>query len=110
MSSVDGSCLGLHVYVESQESHGPGKARTVTGPDEKGEAFVRRRRLLWVLLACLLAPVALYALLPFAAAAGLTYFLHRQGYHDVTVQLGYPGWHSLQIPVLSLHKDVDGES
>ena len=97
------------MYVASQDSHGPGKARTVPWPEEKGAAFVRRR-ILWVMLACLFAPVALYALLPFAAAAGLTYFLHRQGYHDVTVQLGYPGWHSLQIPVLSLHKEGDGES
>src|SRR5437763_152645 len=110
MPYVDGSCLGLHVYVDRQDSHGSGDARTVTWPDEEVEAFVRRRRILWVMLACLLAPVALYALLPLAAAAGLTYFLHRQGYHHVTVQLGYPGWHTLQVPVLSLQKDVDGES
>jgi len=74
------------------------------------EAFVRRRRRLWVMLACLLAPLALYALLPIAAAAGLKYFLHRQGYHHVTIQLGYPGWHTLQVPVLSFQKDLDSES
>ncbi len=71
---------------------------------------MRRRRVIWVMLACLLAPVALYALLPTAAAAGLTYFLHRQGYQHITVQLGYPGWHTLQVPVLSFQKDLDGES
>jgi Dicarboxylate transport len=71
---------------------------------------VRRRRVLWVMLACLLAPVALYALLPTAAAAGLKYVLHRQGYHHVTMQLGYPGWHTLQVPMLSFQKDLDGES
>src|SRR5215470_1607120 len=62
------------------------------------------------MFACLVAPVALYALLPFVAAAGLTYFLHRQGYHHVTLQLGYPGWHTLQVPVLSFQKDLHGES
>ena len=71
---------------------------------------MRRRRVLWVMLACLLAPVALYTLLPTVAAAGLTYFLHRQGYQHVTVQLGYPGWHTLQVPVLSFQKDLDGET
>ena len=71
---------------------------------------MRRRRVIWVVLACLLAPVALYALLPTAAAAGLTYLLHRQGYQHITVQLGYPGWHTLQVPVLSFQKDLDGES
>ena len=71
---------------------------------------MRRRRVLWVVLACLLAPVALYALLPTAAAAGLKYFLHRQGYSHVTMQLGYPGWHTLHVPVLSFQKDLDGES
>ena len=71
---------------------------------------MRRRRRLWVMLACLLAPLALYALLPIAAAAGLKYFLHRQGYHHVTIQLGYPGWHTLQVPVLSFQKDLDSES
>src|SRR5207248_8347844 len=75
------------------------------------EAAVRHRHVVWVVLfACLLAPVALYALLPIAAAAGLKYFLHRHGYHHITVQLGYPGWHTLQMPVLSFHKDLDGES
>ena len=63
-----------------------------------------------VLLACLLVPVTLYALLPIAAAAGLTYLLHRQGYRHITVQLGYPGWHTLQVPGLSFQKDLDGES
>src|SRR5207302_5922857 len=72
--------------------------------------FVRRRPVMGVVLACLFVPVALYVLLPTAAAAGLTYFLHRQGYHRVTLQLGYPGWHTLQVPVLSLQKDLDGES
>jgi len=71
---------------------------------------MRRRRVIWVMLACLLAPVALYALLPTAAAAGLTYLLHQQGYQHITVQLGYPGWHTLQVPVLSFQKDLDGES
>jgi hypothetical protein len=70
-----------------------------------------RRRVIWVvLLACLLGPVVLYVLLPTAVAAGLTYFLHRQGYQHITLQLGYPGWHTLQVPVLSFQKDLDGES
>ena len=72
---------------------------------------MRRRRVMWVvLLACLLAPVALYALLPVAVAAGLRYLLQQQGYQHVTTQLGYPGWHTLQVPLLSFQKDVDGES
>jgi hypothetical protein len=49
-------------------------------------------------------------LLPSAAAAGLTYFLHRQGYQHITLQLGYPGWHTLQVPVLSFRKELEGES
>jgi hypothetical protein len=70
---------------------------------------VKRRRVLWVVLACLLAPVALYALLPVVAATALKYFLYRQGYHHVSVQLRYPGWHTLHMPFLSFQKDLDGE-
>src|SRR5262244_613084 len=110
MTDVYGSRLGLHVYADSQDSHGAEDTRIVAWPDEKIEESVRHRRVLWMVFACLLVPVALYALLPIAAAAGLTYFLNRQGYHRVTVQLGYPGWHTLQVPVLSLQKDVDSES
>src|SRR5207245_2475653 len=73
-------------------------------------ASVRYRRVIWVVLACLVVPVALYALLPVTAAAGLKYFLHRQGYQHVTLQLGYPGWHTLQVPVLAFQQDMDGET
>jgi len=52
----------------------------------------------------------LYVLLPTVVAAVLTYFLHRQGYQHITLQLGYPGWHTLQVPVLSFQKDLNGES
>src|SRR5215831_8468499 len=72
---------------------------------------MRRHRVMWVvLLACLLVPAALYTMLPVAAAAGLKYLLHQQGYHHVTVQLGYPGWYTLQVPVLAFQKDLDSES
>ena len=77
-------------------------------PAGEVEAFVRRR-VLWVVLACLLAPVALYALLPIAAATGLTYFLHQQEYHDVTVQLDIQDG-TRYVPFLSFQKDLDGES
>lgn len=72
---------------------------------------LRRRRALWVgLLTCLLVPVALYAVLPVATAAVLTYLFHQQGYQHVTVQVGYPGWHTLQVPLLSFQKDLDSEA
>src|SRR5262249_27189946 len=74
-------------WANCQGGHGAEDARSVAWPDEEGEESVKRRRVLWVVLACLLGPVALYALLPVATAAGLTYFLHRQGYQRVTVQL-----------------------
>ena len=44
------------------------------------------------------------------AGIGLRYFLERQGYHHVVVQLGYPGWRLLQVPLLKFHKDLDGET
>ena len=66
---------------------------------------------MWVgLLACLFAPLALYAVLPVAAAAGLRYLLRQQGYQHVTMQLGYPGWRTLQVPLISFQKDFEVES
>lgn len=79
---------------------------------KKGGASGQRRRLLWVvLLVCLVGvPVLLYAMLPVVAGIGLRYFLEQQGYHHVVVQLGYPGWRLLQVPLLKFHKDLDGET
>lgn len=72
---------------------------------------MRRRRVIWTgLLACLLVPLVLYVTLPVAAPVVLRYLLQYWGYHHVTLQLGYPGWHTLQVPVLSLQKDLDGET
>ena len=71
---------------------------------------MRQRRVIGVVLACLCVLAALYALLPVIAATGVQYFLHRQGYHHVTLQLGYPGWHTLHVPVLSFQHDLDGET
>lgn len=63
-----------------------------------------RRR--WIALGmCLLAvPLVLYALLPSAAALVLQYLLSQQGYQQVTMRLGYPGWHTLHVPQVSLVK------
>src|SRR5262245_46936787 len=54
-------------------------------------------------------PLALYAALPVVAPLGLRYFLQHQGYQHVTLQLGYPGWHTLQVPVLPFRQDVADE-
>lgn len=78
---------------------------------KEGASGQRRRRRWVVLLVCLLGvPVVLYAMLPLLAGMGLRYFLTWQGYHHVVVQLGYPGWRVLRVPMLQFHQDLDGET
>ena len=67
-----------------------------------------RRRVLWVVLACLLAPVALYALLPIAAATGLTYFLHQQG--TTTLLCNWDIQDGTRTCLSSRSRGLDGES
>src|SRR5438067_2879570 len=81
------------------------------GPDNEVQAVVRRRWLIWAgLLACLLVPLALYAVLPSMATVVLRYILQQRGYHHVALQLGYPGWHTWRVPALSFQQDLDGET
>ena len=55
-------------------------------------------------------PLVLYAALPVAAPVVLRYLLRYWGYQHVTLQLGYPGWHTLQVPVLSFQQDIAAET
>ena len=63
-----------------------------------------------VLLLMLVAVVSLYLLLPLTASYLLAQGLRLHGYKNVIVQLGYPGWRGMRIPVVSFHQDLGGES
>ncbi len=56
------------------------------------------------------AVISLYLVLPLAASYLLANELRRQGYQHVIVQLGYPGWRSMRIPVVSFQRDLGHES
>jgi hypothetical protein len=72
--------------------------------------LVKRRRLLWAgLLLCGLGLVAAYLALPLVTAMLVKDFLRQQGYRQVALQLGYPGWRRLQVPFFSLQKHLDNE-
>ena len=62
-----------------------------------------------VLLLGLVAATGLYLLLPLGASYLLTQGLHRYGYSNVIVQLGYPGLRGMRIPVVSFQQDLGGE-
>lgn len=51
----------------------------------------------------------LYLLMPLAASYLLAQGLRQQGYKNVIVQLGYPGWRAMRIPVVSFQQDLGGE-
>lgn len=53
--------------------------------------------------------ISVYLLLPLLVSYGATQWLSRQGYRNVIVQLGYPGWRELSIPVVSFHLDLGDE-
>jgi Dicarboxylate transport len=57
----------------------------------------------------LLVLVGLYLLLPLVVSSMLTYGLHRYGYEHVMVQLGYPGFGGMRIPVVSFRQELGRE-
>lgn len=62
----------------------------------------------WGLL-ILTALVGLYLVLPLTVSLAVTQWLRHHGYQNVIVQLGYPGWRGLSIPVVSFQLDLDDE-
>lgn len=68
------------------------------------------RRYQRVLLLGLLLAVSGYLLLPLAASYLLAQGLRQHGYKNVIIQLGYPGWQGMRIPVVSFQQDLDNES
>ncbi len=50
-----------------------------------------------------------YLLLPLGASYLLAEWLRNRGYSNVILQLGYPGWKQLHIPVVSFQEDLSGE-
>lgn len=62
------------------------------------------------LLLGLLAGVTLYLLLPLVASYFLAQGLRHYGYQRVIIQLGYPGWHGMRIPVVSFQQELENES
>ena len=63
-------------------------------------------------VAVLLAVVMLggsYLLLPLGASYVLANQLRAYGYSQVILQLGYPGWTQMTIPVVSFQQDLGGE-
>ena len=50
-----------------------------------------------------------YLLLPLSASYLLAKGLQDYGYKKVIIQLGYPSWRSMRIPVVSFQQDLGGE-
>lgn len=67
------------------------------------------RRYQIVLFLGLLTVVSLYLILPLAASYLLTQGLRQYGYKHVMIQLGYPGWNGMRIPVISFQQHIGGE-
>jgi len=63
-----------------------------------------------ILLLVLLVAVSIYLLLPLAVSYLLTQEVRQQGYQRVIIQLGYPGWRGMRIPVVSFQQDLGHES
>ncbi|MBM4127943.1 MAG: hypothetical protein FJ247_11440 [Nitrospira sp.] len=57
----------------------------------------------------LLVLIGVYLLLPLVASAVLTSGLSRYGYEHVMVQLGYPGFQGMRIPVVSFRQELGRE-
>lgn len=62
-----------------------------------------------VLLLGIVFLVSGYLLLPLSASYLLAKGLRDYGYKKVIIQLGYPSWHSMRIPVVSFQQDLGGE-
>ncbi|MCP9439433.1 MAG: YdbH domain-containing protein [Nitrospira sp.] len=72
-----------------------------------GETFAQRYQfpLFWGLIIL----AGLYLLLPLGASYLLARGLSRYGYEHVIVQLGYPGFGGIHVPVVSLQQNLGGE-
>ncbi|MCC6139237.1 MAG: YdbH domain-containing protein [Nitrospira sp.] len=62
-----------------------------------------------IALVALMGLMSVYLLLPLVVSYGATQWLSQQGYRNVIVQLGYPGWRELSIPVVSFQLDLGDE-
>jgi hypothetical protein len=62
------------------------------------------------LVAGVMLGVTLYLLLPLTASYLLAQGLRHYGYQHVIIQLGYPGWRGMRIPVVSFQQDLGNES
>lgn len=62
-----------------------------------------------IVLLTLTGLMSLYLLVPLLVSYGVTQWLSHQGYRNVIVQLGYPGWQELSIPVVSFQLDLGDE-
>lgn len=68
------------------------------------------RRYQRVLFFGLIVVAILYLLLPLAVSSLLAEGLRQYGYKNVIIQLGYPGWEGMRIPVVSFQQDLGHES
>ena len=68
-----------------------------------------RHRYQRIVLLALTGLMSLYLLVPLLVSYGVTQWLSHQGYRNVIVQLGYPGWQALSIPVVSFQLDLGDE-
>ncbi|ULA63679.1 MAG: DctA-YdbH domain-containing protein [Nitrospira sp.] len=62
-----------------------------------------------IALVAFLSLMCVYLLIPLVVSYGATQWLSQQGYRNVIVQLGYPGWQELSIPVVSFQLDLGDE-
>ncbi len=62
-----------------------------------------------IVLLALTGLMSVYLLIPLMVSYGVTQWLSRQGYQNVIVQLGYPGWQELSIPVVSFQLELGDE-
>ena len=62
-----------------------------------------------IVVLALIGFMSVYLLVPLMVSYGVTQWLSRQGYRNVIVQLGYPGWQELSIPVVSFQLDLGDE-
>ena len=68
-----------------------------------------RHRYQRIVVLALTGLISIYLLVPLLVSYGVTQWLSRQGYRNVIVQLGYPGWQELSIPVVSFQLDLGDE-
>ena len=64
----------------------------------------------WLFAWALALPLVLYVFSPVVFSWLLENELEKRGAARITVELGYPGWHSTRVHVLALQKDMLGRS